>query len=232
MHSLAMAILNIFTGTSIQNFISLGGGSTDYSFIAAWFILSVATSILATGLISFRLVRAHRRLTKCLGAKQSKLYTGIIAILVESSLPFAISGVVASATVRSYFLFPGFANVWYAFAVRGTWHVDIGVLMECLTRPFPHNSSYIESSESMPGRETWSGGRLKYSFPDLLPSPLGQTRRRQRTPMRSQAIVKHRISGIRMIALLRYPGLNVTFRAHTEWTENGGLPRNNRIVKI
>jgi hypothetical protein len=125
-----MAILNIFTGTSILNFISLSGGFTDYRFIAAWFILSVATNILATGLISFRLISAHRRLTKSLGAKQSKIYTGIVAILVESSLPFAISGVVASATVRSYLLFPGFANVWYAFAVSGNCTLAVDVLTD------------------------------------------------------------------------------------------------------
>ncbi|TEB39525.1 hypothetical protein FA13DRAFT_1807982 [Coprinellus micaceus] len=128
--TIPMAILNIFTGTSILNFISLSGGFTDYRFIAAWFILSVATNILATGLISFRLISAHRRLTKSLGAKQSKIYTGIVAILVESSLPFAISGVVASATVRSYLLFPGFANVWYAFAALSPQFIIYRVVRE------------------------------------------------------------------------------------------------------
>jgi hypothetical protein len=75
-------------------------------------------------LITFRLLRARRALAKILPSADMRVYTGVIAILVESAAPLTVFGIVAAIlqqlTVRS----PGFFvcqtlfdGLFYSFCV-------------------------------------------------------------------------------------------------------------------
>ncbi|KAH6908434.1 hypothetical protein BKA70DRAFT_268781 [Coprinopsis sp. MPI-PUGE-AT-0042] len=55
--------------------------------------LTVGLNILVTGLISLRLLQAHKRLRKALPNADHKIYLGIVAILVESAAPLAVFGI-------------------------------------------------------------------------------------------------------------------------------------------
>ncbi|TEB31830.1 hypothetical protein FA13DRAFT_1813653 [Coprinellus micaceus] len=69
---------------------------TNLTFGSLWTFSSVAMSILVTALIAFRLIQARIRLSS-LGVadttKTSSMYTGVLAILIESALPFTIIGI-------------------------------------------------------------------------------------------------------------------------------------------
>ncbi|KAJ2921241.1 hypothetical protein H1R20_g15854, partial [Candolleomyces eurysporus] len=66
---------------------------------AAWIFLTVSTNIMVTALISFRLLSAHRNFSKSIPNRNLKLYTGAVAILIESALPLSVLGLVYSAIV-------------------------------------------------------------------------------------------------------------------------------------
>ncbi|RXW11708.1 hypothetical protein EST38_g14147 [Candolleomyces aberdarensis] len=66
---------------------------------AAWIFLTVSTNIMVTALISFRLLSAHRSFSKSIPNRNLKLYTGAVAILIESALPLSVLGLVYSAIV-------------------------------------------------------------------------------------------------------------------------------------
>jgi hypothetical protein len=58
--------------------------------------LTVSTNIFVTSLITFRLLRARRALAKVLPSADMGVYTGVIALLVESAAPLTIFGVIAA----------------------------------------------------------------------------------------------------------------------------------------
>jgi hypothetical protein len=66
------------------------------SIIAASTFLTVSTNIVVTSLITFRLLRARRALAEVLPSADMRVYTGVIAILVESAAPLTIFGIVAA----------------------------------------------------------------------------------------------------------------------------------------
>ena len=63
---------------------------------AAATLLTVSTNVVVTSLITFRLLRARRALAKVLPAESLQVYTGVIAILVESAAPLTLFGIVAA----------------------------------------------------------------------------------------------------------------------------------------
>ena len=65
-------------------------------YFAASTFLTVSTNIVVTSLITFRLYRARRTLSKLLPSMDGRLYTGVIAILIESAAPLAILGIIAA----------------------------------------------------------------------------------------------------------------------------------------
>ncbi|KAJ2923528.1 hypothetical protein H1R20_g13566, partial [Candolleomyces eurysporus] len=65
----------------------------------AYIFLVVSTNVLVTFLIVFHLLRARRTLSKLLPSKDMRLYTGVVAILIESALPLSIFGIIAAALV-------------------------------------------------------------------------------------------------------------------------------------
>jgi hypothetical protein len=63
--------------------------------VIAFLVFAVSTNILVTGLIIFRLLRARWNLTKVLPSADVQVYTGVIAILVESAAPLTIFGIIS-----------------------------------------------------------------------------------------------------------------------------------------
>lgn len=68
---------------------------------AIWVFLNVATNTLVTGLISFRLITSRKELARVLPSKDLNLYTGIVAMLIESVLPLTIAGLVYASVLVS-----------------------------------------------------------------------------------------------------------------------------------
>jgi hypothetical protein len=60
-------------------------------------LLTVLTNVLVTTPITVRLLRARHTLSKVFSKKHLQLYTGVVAILIESALPLTASGVIAGA---------------------------------------------------------------------------------------------------------------------------------------
>ncbi|KAJ2913709.1 hypothetical protein MD484_g6701, partial [Candolleomyces efflorescens] len=63
---------------------------------SACIFLTVSTNIIVTALITFRLLRARRALEKVLPSADMRVYTSVIAILVESAAPLTIIGIVTA----------------------------------------------------------------------------------------------------------------------------------------
>ncbi|KAG2065023.1 hypothetical protein BDR04DRAFT_206847 [Suillus decipiens] len=64
----------------------------------SWVALTVGFNIIVTGLIISRLLFFHRRVRSILSDEQRSTYTGTVAILVESALPFTVLGIVYLVT--------------------------------------------------------------------------------------------------------------------------------------
>ncbi|KAJ2924158.1 hypothetical protein H1R20_g12937, partial [Candolleomyces eurysporus] len=64
-------------------------------------LLTVSTNVVVTSLITFHLLRARRTLSKLLPSKDMRLYTGIVAILIESALPVTIFGIIQAALAHT-----------------------------------------------------------------------------------------------------------------------------------
>ncbi|KAG2750437.1 hypothetical protein P692DRAFT_20831938 [Suillus brevipes Sb2] len=64
----------------------------------SWVALTVSFNIIVTALITFRLLFFHRRVRSALADEQRSVYTGTVAILVESTLPFTVLGIAYLAT--------------------------------------------------------------------------------------------------------------------------------------
>jgi hypothetical protein len=92
-------------------------------------MLTVCTNVLVTGLISFHLYRARRTLSRMLPTPDTRLYTGPVAILVESAVPLTVLGpitaglqlapfpknqIAAQALVATYYIIGG---LFYSFCV-------------------------------------------------------------------------------------------------------------------
>jgi hypothetical protein len=58
--------------------------------------LTVSTNIIVTSFITFHLVLARRTLSKVLPSADLQLYTGVIAILIESAEPLTVLGIIAA----------------------------------------------------------------------------------------------------------------------------------------
>lgn len=96
---------------------------------AIWVFLNVATNTLVTGLISFRLITSRKELARVLPSKDLNLYTGIVAMLIESVLPLTIAGLVyasvlvskpESPTVASEVTNNLFSFIYYSLMVSST----------------------------------------------------------------------------------------------------------------
>ncbi|KAJ2924786.1 hypothetical protein H1R20_g12306, partial [Candolleomyces eurysporus] len=82
-------------------------------------LLTVSTNIIVTSLIIFHLIRARRNLAKILPLTETaRLYTGVVAILIESAFPLCVLGIIAAAFEQSQDTAPatlGFTVSFYLF---------------------------------------------------------------------------------------------------------------------
>ncbi|EAU81314.1 hypothetical protein CC1G_07244 [Coprinopsis cinerea okayama7 len=94
-----------------------------------------ALHISVTTLITIRLLRARRNLVEILGGRDDKLYTHVIAMLVESA-----AAIVVFAIPRSIIGLARLSGTWGASEKAGS-IVDIGyyaVVVSISSSPFPH----------------------------------------------------------------------------------------------
>ncbi|KAG2114535.1 hypothetical protein DEU56DRAFT_985143 [Suillus clintonianus] len=84
----------------------------------SWVALTVGFNIIVTGLITFRLLSIHHRVQSILSNEQKSVYTGAVAILAESALPFTVLGIVYIATyIKGIPSATAVGIVWGTFAV-------------------------------------------------------------------------------------------------------------------
>ncbi|KAJ2926143.1 hypothetical protein H1R20_g10959, partial [Candolleomyces eurysporus] len=76
-----------------------GQGDSHVNYSVASTLLTVSTNIIVTTLITIRLLRARRTLTKLLPSADVRVYTGVIAILIESAAPLALFGLITAVTI-------------------------------------------------------------------------------------------------------------------------------------
>lgn len=110
-----MAIIElVIAGKPGGNFF---GGRT-INFGLPYYSITIGLNIVVTALISFRLLRLSRAISRVLGGDSSRIYTNLVTILVESAAPYSIIGIV--------FLIPygmgsdtfiGFGQVWAKLTV-------------------------------------------------------------------------------------------------------------------
>ncbi|KAG2091850.1 uncharacterized protein F5147DRAFT_643041 [Suillus discolor] len=144
----AMPMTNLWQGLTAQFGIS-------------WVALTVSFNIIVTTLIFSRLLFFYRRARSVLDDEQRSLYTGIMAILVESSLPFTILGIACLVTyIQGIPSATAVEIVWAAFVVLTpqliilrvasgvAWSKDMAsnITRTALHGTFHHNSSSTSSS--------------------------------------------------------------------------------------
>ncbi|KAJ7836000.1 hypothetical protein B0H13DRAFT_1497679, partial [Mycena leptocephala] len=59
----------------------------------SWLSLTIAFNIITTSMIAFRLLAVSRNILNVLDRERVDVYSGIIAILVESAAPFTLLGI-------------------------------------------------------------------------------------------------------------------------------------------
>uniref|UniRef100_A0A0W0GC82 Uncharacterized protein n=1 Tax=Moniliophthora roreri TaxID=221103 RepID=A0A0W0GC82_MONRR len=106
-----MAIITLVqsAGTSIYS-------SQSVNYVVLWISITSGLNVLLTALISFRLLSARRRLLK-LNITAPTQYIGVVAILVESSLPFPVLGILyAVLSAKNIGVYVIFAVFWGMYA--------------------------------------------------------------------------------------------------------------------
>ncbi|ESK84236.1 hypothetical protein Moror_3805 [Moniliophthora roreri MCA 2997] len=107
----AMAIITLVQsdGTSIYS-------SQSVNFVVIWTSVTSGLNVLLTALICFRLLSARHRLLK-LNMTAPAQYIGVVAILVESSLPFPVLGIIhAVLSAKGIGVYMAFAVFWGLYA--------------------------------------------------------------------------------------------------------------------
>ncbi|KAK0432647.1 hypothetical protein EV421DRAFT_2089272 [Armillaria borealis] len=116
--ALAMAIL-LTVQSAIPGSNFFRGKTVDFG--VPWVSLSVALNSIVTILIVIRILKVRRQLKAALGPTEVlsdtvKMYTGILALLVESVLPYSLFGVIFAITYgRNMDVAPGFLFIWGTF---------------------------------------------------------------------------------------------------------------------
>ncbi|KAJ7736771.1 hypothetical protein DFH07DRAFT_893147 [Mycena maculata] len=91
------------------------GQTVNYGVL--WGTLSVALNVTLTALITFRILRARQAIKRHQdSAKSLGIYVGIAAILIESSLPFSVLGIIFVVTYgKNLPTAPAFLFIWTTF---------------------------------------------------------------------------------------------------------------------
>lgn len=107
--------------TTIQSGVPGGDffSGVTVNFGVPWVALTLTFNVLVTAMISTRLLLMQKKVRAVLGPEHTKLYTGVVAILVESALPFTLLSIAyiipyARNDVESLAL----VGIWGCFFVR------------------------------------------------------------------------------------------------------------------
>ena len=114
------SVLAIFTivETALPDRSVLRGGNPVH-LVVAWASLTVTLNIIVTSMICFRLLRARALTLGALSPEMSRMYTSIVAILIESAAPFTIIGIgLVVTTAKNSPLTYAFADIWSLFCVE------------------------------------------------------------------------------------------------------------------
>jgi len=89
---------------------------TTVNFTVPWLALTISFNVITTSMIAFRLWSVSRSMRAALPKERADVYTGTIALLVESALPFTLLGIGYLITyVRMDPESLWFADVWGCF---------------------------------------------------------------------------------------------------------------------
>ena len=90
-------------------------------FAVPWVALSLGLNIIVTSMICLRLLRMRALIREVLSPEMSRMYTSVVAILIESAAPLSILGIglVIAAAQKSPLMF-AFAWVWSLFCVESS----------------------------------------------------------------------------------------------------------------
>ncbi|KAJ7071441.1 hypothetical protein C8F01DRAFT_434059 [Mycena amicta] len=108
--AMSMAILLIYE-SAIPGASFFSGDSV--SFGVPYFWLTISLNIMTTGLICGRLLAVRHRVRAILGEQHCQTYTGVVACLLESALPFTALGIV--------YVIAYARNTPYSFAILQIW---------------------------------------------------------------------------------------------------------------
>jgi len=100
------------------------------NFTTPWLVLTIAFNVITTSMIVFRLFSVSRSMRAVLAKDRAEVYTGVIAILVESALPFTLLGIAYLVTyVRGDPEELAFADIWGAFVALSPQAIILRVSM-------------------------------------------------------------------------------------------------------
>ncbi|KAJ6570158.1 hypothetical protein DFH09DRAFT_1154196 [Mycena vulgaris] len=89
---------------------------TAVNFGIPWLVLTITFNVITTSMITIRLFKISRGMRRVLSKERADVYIGVIAILVESALPFTLLGIGYLVTyVRADSESLAFADVWGCF---------------------------------------------------------------------------------------------------------------------
>ena len=110
-----MAVITVVESSLPDAFILNG---TPANFGVPWVALTISLNIILTIMICARLLMMRSQVRSLLTDEMAQTYTSILAILVESALPFSLPGIVFLITyVRNDPFATAFAFVWGDFCV-------------------------------------------------------------------------------------------------------------------
>jgi len=118
--------------TTIQSGLPNGDffEGTTVNFGIPWIVLTIVFNILVTLMISVRLLGMHRKVNRIVGKEVTRRYTGLLAILVESALPFTLLGIGYLATyIREVPESLAFADIWGCFVALSPQAIILRVAM-------------------------------------------------------------------------------------------------------
>ncbi|KAF8207147.1 hypothetical protein K438DRAFT_2013681 [Mycena galopus ATCC 62051] len=100
------------------------------NFTIPWLVLTITFNVITTSMIAIRLTLISRSMRNVLSKERAEVYTGVIAILVESALPFTLLGIGYLITyIRNDPEALAFADIWGAFVALSPQAIILRVAM-------------------------------------------------------------------------------------------------------
>lgn len=111
----ALAILELVTSFTPGGFFF---GTSSVNFGVPYYSMTIGLNVLVTSLICFQLLSLSHQVREVLGEQNARLYTGAIAILVESAAPYTLIGIVFLIPyARSSPVGAAVGQIWAKFTV-------------------------------------------------------------------------------------------------------------------